>query len=102
VHSRGHSKPPSVNPSLCLQLTVWPDLTKVRRLDDEARIKERAPVAQGAQGKPPFTASSRGNNDRAVLAHEEAAPKTLTKGCWRGVNSSPHYIEQCSPAIAAS
>jgi len=57
-------------------------------------IKERAPIARGARGRPPFTASSRGNNDRAVSAHEKAALETLTNDYRRKANPCPPPCNQ--------
>jgi hypothetical protein len=54
-----------------------PSLAKAHRAVDRAVAKERAPIAFDAQGRPPFTAGFRGNNNRAVSAHEQAAPETL-------------------------
>jgi hypothetical protein len=49
-----------------------------------------------AFGKPTFTASSGGNNDRAVSARDEAAPKALIIGRWNGAIAHRNPIERHS------
>jgi hypothetical protein len=49
-----------------------------------------------AFGRPTFTASSGGNNDRAVSSRDEAAPKALITGCWNGAIAHRNPIERHS------